>query len=121
MSLIGDPRPGSNFAAVGELYPSGKVSDRVRAYLMAGIEHMLTWTGLTAPVKFHKEHVTSVMPQSAYTLAGAAIEASARAVRLTNTRGPVECVRRHLSLMRWDLQEHRKSKLDPGQSGRLSG
>jgi hypothetical protein len=32
-----------------------------------------------------------------------------------DTRDLVECVRRHLSLMRWDLQEHHKSKLDPGQ------
>jgi hypothetical protein len=61
------------------------------------------------------------MPQSAYTLARAATEASARAVRLTDTRGPVECVRRHLSLMRWDLQEHRKSKLDPGQKEVITG
>ena len=42
MSLISDPQPGSNFAGVAELYPSEKVSDRVRAYLMAGIEHALT-------------------------------------------------------------------------------
>jgi hypothetical protein len=46
-------------------------------------------------------------------LARATIEASAQAVWLLDTRDPVECVRRHLSLIRWDLQEHRKSKLEP--------
>lgn len=112
MSLTRDPLPGSNFAAVDELYPFEKVSDRVRAYLMAGIEHMLTWADLTAPLKFHEEQVTNVMLRPAYTLARATIEASAQAVWLMDTRDPVECVRRHLSLMRWDLQEHRKSKLD---------
>jgi hypothetical protein len=112
MSLIGDPQPGSNFAAVGKLYPFERVSDRVRAYLMAGIEHMLAWADLTAPLKFHDEQVTNVMLRPAYTLARATIEASAQAVWLMDTRDPLECVRRHLSLMRWDFQEHRKSKLD---------
>jgi len=115
MSLIGDPQPSSNFAAVARLYPYEKVSDRVRAYLMAGIEHMLTWADLAAPLKFHEEQAMNVTLRPAYTLARAAIEASAQAVWLMNTRDPLECVRRHLSLMRWDLQEHRKSKLDQAQ------
>lgn len=51
MSLIRDPQPSSNFAEVAELYPSEKVSDRVRAYLMPGIEHMLTGADLTAPLQ----------------------------------------------------------------------
>lgn len=109
MFLIRDPQPGSNLADVAELYPYERVSDRVRAYLMAGIEHMLTWADLTAPLKFHEEQVTNVMLRPAYTLARATIEASAQAVWLMDTRDPLECVRRHLSLMRWDLQEHRKS------------
>jgi hypothetical protein len=110
--LVGDPRAGSNFADVSRLYPYEKVSDRVRAYLMAGIEHMLTWADLTAPLKFHEEQVTNVMLRPAYTLARATIEASAQAVWLMDTLDPIECIRRHLSLMRWDLQEHRKSKLN---------
>lgn len=112
MALIGDPQPGSNFAAVASLYPYEKVSDRVRAYLMAGIEHMLTWADLAAPLVFHEEQVVNFTLRPAYTLARATIEASAQAVWLMDTRDPVECVRRHLSLMRWDLQEHRRSKLD---------
>lgn len=112
MSLVGDPQPRSNFADVAHLYPYEKVSDRVRAYLMAGIEHMLAWADLTAPLQFHDDQVTNVMLRPAYTLARATIEASAQAVWLMDTRDPIECLRRHLSLMRWDLQEHRKSKLD---------
>lgn len=112
MTLIGDPRPGSNLAAVSGLYPYEKVSDRVRAYLVAGIEHMLIWADLAAPLVFHEQQVMYVTLRPAYTLARATIEASAQAVWLMDTRDPVECVRRHLSLMRWDLQERRKSKLD---------
>ena len=115
MSLIGDPVAGSNFAKVADLYPFEKVSDRVRAYLLAGIEHMLMWADFAAPIKFHEEQVTNVTLRPAYTLARATIEASAQAVWLLDTPYPWECVRRHLSLIRWDLQEHRKSKLDAGE------
>lgn len=115
MSLIGDPQLGSNFADVAKLYPFEKVADRVRAYLMAGLEHMLTWADLSAPLKFHEEQVMNVTLRPAYTLARATIEASSQAVWLMDTRDPVECVRRHLSLMRWDLQEHRKSRLDQSE------
>jgi hypothetical protein len=31
---------------------------------------------------------------------------------MLDTRDPVECIRRHLCLIRWDLQEHRRSVLD---------
>ena len=113
LRLIGDPAPGSNFADVARLYPYEKVSDRVRAYLTAGLEHMLMWADAHAPLKFHEDQVSTVMLRPAYTLARATIEASAQAVWLMDTRDPRECIRRHLSLMRWDLQEHRKSKLDP--------
>lgn len=56
-----------------------------------------------------------MMLRPAYTLARATIEASSQAVWLMDTRDPKECIRRHLSLMRWDLQEHRKSKLDQSE------
>lgn len=48
-----------------------------------------------------------------YTLARAAMEAAAQAVWMLDTRDPIECLRRHLSLIRWDLQEHKRSKSDP--------
>src|SRR4051794_39875899 len=54
LCLVGGPEPGSNFADVARLYPYEKVSDRVRAYLMAGVEHMLMWADLHAPLKFHE-------------------------------------------------------------------
>jgi hypothetical protein len=34
---------------------------------------------------------------------------------MLNTSDPLECIRRHICLMRWDLQEHRKSKLDQAE------
>lgn len=90
MSVIRDPQLGSNFAAVGELYPFEKVSDRVRAYPMAGIEHMLAWADLTARLKFHEEQIANLMLRPTYTLARATIEASAQAVRLMDTRASRE-------------------------------
>ena len=36
-----DPRAGSPFARVSELYPFEKVSDRARAYLTAALEHLI--------------------------------------------------------------------------------
>jgi hypothetical protein len=112
MMTVGEPQPGSNLADVGELYPFEKVADRVRSYITAGIEHMVMWADFTAPLKFHEEQVTNHTLRPAYTLSRATIEASAQAVWILNTLDPMECVRRHLSLIRWDLQEHRKSKLD---------
>jgi len=112
MSLVGDPVESSNFRQVNDLYPFEKVSDRARAYLIAALEHMLFWADYAAPLKFHEEQITNFTLRPAYTLARAAIEASAQAVWLMDTRDPLECARRHLCLIRWDLQEHRKSKLD---------
>lgn len=112
MQLIGDPQPGSNFAKAAVLYPFEKVSDRVRAYLAAGVEHLLMWADHNVPLKFHEDMVVHVALRPTYTLARATIEAAAQAVWLMDTRDPLECIRRHLSLMRWDLHEHRKSKLD---------
>jgi len=112
MMTVGEPRPGSNLADVGELYPFEKLADRARSYIMAGIEHMLMWADFTAPLKFHEEQVANHTLRPAYTLSRATIEASAQAVWMLNTLDQIECVRRHLSLIRWDLQEHRKSMLD---------
>lgn len=109
---VGAPNPGSPFAQVSELYPYEKVSDRVRAYLAAAIEHLIFWADLQAPLKFHPEQSTEVTLRPSYTLARASLESSAQAVWLMDTTDPMECVRRHVCLMRWDLQELRKSKRD---------
>lgn len=116
MSLIGDPEPGSNLAQVSELYPFEKVSERARAYLLAGIEHMLVWADLAAPLKFHPDQVMNVTLRPAYTLARATLESAAQAVWLLDTLDPIECVKRHLSLILWDLDEHRKSKLGSAEA-----
>lgn len=114
----GDPTPRSPFAQVGELYPFEKVSDRARAYLAAAIEHLIFWADLQAPLKFHPEQATEVTLRPSYTLARASLESAAQAVWLMNTRDPMECIRRHICLMRWDLQELRKSKLDMSEKAK---
>lgn len=109
----GDPAPGSNFAQVNDLYPFEKVSDRANHYVSAALEHLTMWADYAAPLKFHPDAVTVFTMRPAYALARAAMESAAQAVWLMDTTDPVECVKRHLRLIRWDLQEHRKSKSDP--------
>lgn len=110
LSMVGDPAPGSNFRQVNRLYPYEKVSDRARAYLDAAFEHLLMWADFVAPFKFHPEQVTNFSLRPSYTLARAALESSAQAVWMLSTVEPLECIRRHLCLIRWDLREHAKSK-----------
>lgn len=105
----GDPQGGSNFAQVNALYPFEKVSDRSRHYVDAALEHLLMWADYVAPFKFHPEQTVSFTLRPTYALARAALETAAQAVWLLAASDPVECVRRHLCLIRWDLQEHRKS------------
>ncbi|MCW2540962.1 MAG: hypothetical protein JWN95_2687 [Frankiales bacterium] len=120
LSRIGDPLPGSNFAKVAELYPFERVADRARAYLRAGLDHLVMWADFAAPFKFHQDQVLNFTLRPTYTLSRAAIEASAQAVWLMDTRDPKECIRRHLSLMRWDLNEHHRSKKgDPGEQAMI--
>jgi hypothetical protein len=109
----GDPAEGSNFVRVNELYPFEKVSDRARHYVEAAFEHLLMWADYVAPFKFHAEQTINFTLRPTYTLARAAMESAAQAVWLLSASDPVGCIRRHLRLIRWDLQEHRKSFLDP--------
>lgn len=117
----GDPRARSPFAQVSELYPFEKVSDRARAYLTAAIEHLIFWADLQAPLKFHPEQSVEVTLRPSYTLARASLESAAQAVWLMDTTDPMECVRRHICLMRWDLQELRKSRLDTAAKSEAKG
>lgn len=116
---VGDPAPESNFAQVAELYPYDKVSDRSKAYLDAAFEHLILWADYIAPFKFHPEQVTHFALRPSYTLARAALESAAQAVWILATRDPLECIRRHLCLMRWDLEEHAKSKADPDEKQKI--
>lgn len=110
LSRVDDPAPGSNFAQVAELFPFEKVSDRARAYLRAGLDHLMMWADYAAPLKFHPDQELNFTLRPTYALSRSAMEASSQAVWLMDTRDPIECIRRHLSLMRWDLNEHHKSK-----------
>lgn len=112
VKACGDPAPGSNFAQVNDLYPFEKVSDRARHYVTAALEHMVMWADFAAPLKFHPDQTTTFTMRPTFALARAALETAAQAVWLMDTQDPVECLRRHLCLIRWDLSEHRKSHLD---------
>ncbi|PXY33457.1 hypothetical protein BAY59_10230 [Prauserella coralliicola] len=114
----GDPVVGSNFSRANELYPFEKVSDRARHYVTAAFEHLLMWADYVAPLKFHPEQTINFTLRPTYTLARAAMESAAQGVWLMNTRDPIECIRRHLRLIRWDIQEHRKSFLDSNDKER---
>lgn len=110
LSNIGDPALASNFIQINNYYPQEKASDWCRAYLSAAFEHLIMWADYVAPFKFHPEHVVTHSLRPSYTLARAALEASAQAVWMQSGGSARECARRHLSLIRWDLQEHRKSQ-----------
>lgn len=110
--LLCDPLTGSNFAQVNDLYPFEKVSDRARHYVSAALEHLIMWADFAAPFRFHPEQTTTFTMRPTYALARAALESAAQAVWLMDTTDPSECVRRHLRLIRWDLAEHRKSRMD---------
>lgn len=112
LELVGSPTPGSRLAQVDAAYSYEQVSERVRGYLAAALEHLVFWADYAAPLKFHEEQSVLVSLRPAYTIARAALESSAQAVWLMNSLDPKECIRRHLCLARWDLQEYRKSKLD---------
>lgn len=106
------PVSGSPFAQVHDLYPFELLADRAQAYVRAALEHLMWWADWVAPLKFHPEQVTNFSLRPAYTLGRAGLESAAQAVWMLDTTSPQECIRRHICLMRWDLQEHRKSKLD---------
>lgn len=113
LQSIGSPSPASNLQQVDDLYPFEKASDWHRSYLFAALEHLAVWADSVAPLKFHPEHRVLHTFRPAYTLARAAIEASSQAVWLTAGGTARECARRHLSLVRWDLAEQRKSAFSP--------
>ncbi len=113
------PVDGSNFARARQLYPFEPVHDRARAYIGAALEHLLLWADHVAPFKFHPEQESNFQQRPPYTLARAAMEAAAQAVWMLDTTDPRECIRRHVSLIRWDMHEHRKSKLDPAEKAEV--
>ena len=112
LSLVSHPAERSNFSQVNRLYASEHASDWHRSYLDAALQHMLLWADIVAPLRFHPEQEVVQTLRPAYTLGRAALEASSQAVWMTGATTPLECTRRHLSLIRWDFDEHRKSLQD---------
>lgn len=110
LSNIGDPADDSNFSVITAMYPWEKASDWCRSYLSAALEHLKLWADYAAPLKFHPQHEVTHSFRPAYTLARAALEASSQAVWMTASTSPRECAVRHLSLIRWDFEEHRKMR-----------
>jgi len=73
------------------------------------VQHLLLWADYVAPFRVDPEQATNHTLRPAYTLGRAAIEAASQAVWMTVEPKALECTRRHLSLVRWDYEEHRKS------------
>ena len=120
LDRLGEPAPDSIFAQVNALYPYEKASDWHRSYLAAALEHLMVWADIEAPLKFHPEQVVTHYFRPIYTLARAAMEASSQAVWMTGGKTAQECARRHLCLIRWDYEEHRKSLSDNKRKGRIN-
>ena len=109
LQSVGDPVPRSKFAELNAIYPQEKASDWHRSYLGAALEHLVVWADIVAPLVFHPDQVVAHTFRPAYTLGRAALEAASQAVWMTAGGTALECARRHLSLVRWDYAEHRKS------------
>lgn len=119
LDTVSDPIDGSQFSMVDVLYPHERASNWHRSYLNAALEHLLVWADLVAPLRFHPEQESIHMLRPAYTLSRAAIEAASQAVWVSAGGSAAECVRRHLRLIRWDYEEHRKSVQDPEAKRRI--
>lgn len=111
-SSCGGPAPNSNFDQADAIYPFERVSDRAHHYVSAALEHLLMWADFAAPLKFHPEQTTTFTLRPPMALARAALESAAQAVWLMDTLDPLECIQRHLRLIRWDLEEYRKSHIE---------
>lgn len=109
LSAVPDPDGDSNLAQIDAMYPHERASDWHRSYLKAALQHLVLWADLVAPLRFHPDQEVVHQLRPAYTLGRAAIEAASQAVWLTGGETAHECARRHLSLIRWDYEEHRKS------------
>jgi hypothetical protein len=109
LTNVGDPAPHSALVQINELYPWEKASDWSRGYLTAALQHLVFWADHIAPLKFHPEQRVEHTLRPVQTLARAAIEASAQAVWMLSGNSAQECARRHLRLIRCDIDEQKKS------------
>jgi hypothetical protein len=120
LQAMPDPAPISKFAMINAEYPFEKASDWHRSYLSAALEHLVVWADIAAPLKFHPEQEVLFSFRPAHTLGRAAMEAASQAIWVSSGDTARECARRHLSLIRWDYVEHRKSESDPQFKARVA-
>lgn len=105
-----DPRAGSQLQILNDSYPHEKAADWCRGYLNAAVEHLMMWADFAQPLSFNADHVVVHRGfRPAQTLARAAMESASQAVWMLSGGDERECMRRHLSLIRWDCDEHAKS------------
>lgn len=110
-SFGGGPAPssGSDLLRADTHSPHDLVSRRARNYTIAALDHLVFWADFAAPLKFHPEQRTTFTLRPSLTLARAALESSSQGAWLLSSTSMRETIRRHISLIRWDLDEHRKS------------
>lgn len=104
---------------VDAMYPHERASNWHRSYLNAALEHLMMWADLVAPLRFDPEQDSTHTLRPAYTLGRAALEAAAQAVWMSAGDSAGDCIRRHLKLIRWDYEEHRKSVQSPEHKRRI--
>lgn len=112
---IGAPTPGSHLESMESFYPFESVEVRTRYYIQAALEHLSLWADYSAPLKFDPEQSVQVELRPVLTLSRSAIESASQAIWILSSPDQRECARRHLSLLRWDLEEERKSRLDANE------
>lgn len=105
LESVGDPLPDSPLAFDDAQYPWEKLTAWVRSYLVAGLDHLMLWSDLTVPLRFHPRIEIVHQMRPPFTLARAAMEAGAQAAWIL---GPIESRNRvfnHLRLVDADLLE----------------
>lgn len=109
------PDAHSAWGGLDSAYPLQPASARVKGYLESAVEHLILWADFIAPLVIAPGMRVDVSLRPGYTLARASLEAAAQAVWVMSPTTRNECLLRHLRLVRWDLEEYRKSKLDLNQ------
>lgn len=107
------PAETSNFGQLRRFGTDETLSRQARGMIDASLEHLVFWADHAAPLQFHPEHETLITLRPYFTLARAALEASAQTVWLLGTVDEREVLRRHISLALWDLDEQKKWQGDP--------
>lgn len=117
VSKVGAPESGSALAALDARFPEEKCSVWMRQILESGIEHLITWANLVSPLQ-HFEGAENRNPtRPYYTLARAAIEASAQVGYVLNAPDGGDSLLLHLRMVRHDLWENERGLRIAGDTG----